>query len=126
MANKLPKSFHCATEFTLAVLGGKWKTVILCYLKQRPMRYSELRKLLPTLSDKVLTERLRDLMSSGLVAHRKTGAEASSGTYSLTARARSLGDVLHHLYAWGHDNAAVYRVEVGEPFKQLGQDRPRS
>ena len=43
MANKLPKSFLCPTEFTLAVLGGKWKTVILCYLNQRPCRYSELR-----------------------------------------------------------------------------------
>jgi DNA-binding HxlR family transcriptional regulator len=126
MANKLPKSFQCATEFTLAVLGGKWKTVILCYLKQRPMRYSELRKLLPNLSDKVLTERLRDLMSSKLVVHRQSSEGASSGTYSLTARARSLGDVLHHLYTWGHDNAAVFHVEVGEPLKPLDQDRPRS
>ena len=122
MANKLPKSFQCATEFTLAVLGGKWKTVILCYLKQRPMRYSELRKVLPNLSDKVLTERLRDLMSSGLVVHRKSSGGASSGAYALTARARSLGHVLHHLYAWGHNNAAVFRVEVGEPLKRLNQD----
>ena len=45
MVKRLPKSFHCPTEFTLAILGGKWKTVILCFLKERPCRYSELRKL---------------------------------------------------------------------------------
>jgi predicted transcriptional regulator len=71
MANKLPKSFLCPTEFTLAVLGGKWKTVILCYLNQRPCRYSELRKFMPNVSDKVLTERLRDLKASELISHRK-------------------------------------------------------
>ena len=80
MANKLVKSFHCSTEFTLAVFGGKWKTVILCYLKQRPCRYSGLRRLMPSVSDKVLTERLRDLLSAGLITHRKGGRAASSGS----------------------------------------------
>jgi DNA-binding HxlR family transcriptional regulator len=123
MANKLPKSFECPTEFTLAVLGGKWKAVILCYLNQRPCRYSELRKLLPTLSDKVLTERLRDLQTPGLVAHRKSGRRNALGTYALAARGRSLSGVLHALYQWGHDNAAEFRVEVSEPLKLLDQDK---
>ena len=74
MSKRLPKTFNCPTEFTLAVLGGKWKTVILCYLKQQPWRYSDLRKLVPELSDKMLTERLRDLMGIGLVLHHKQGA----------------------------------------------------
>ena len=65
MSKRLPKTFNCPTEFTLAVLGGKWKTVILCYLKQQPWRYSDLRKLVPELSDKMLTERLRDLTVLG-------------------------------------------------------------
>src|SRR5262249_41415975 len=39
MAKRLPRHFNCPTEFTLAVLGGKWKTVILCYLKERSCRY---------------------------------------------------------------------------------------
>ncbi|MBO0757231.1 MAG: helix-turn-helix transcriptional regulator, partial [Bradyrhizobiaceae bacterium] len=71
MAKRLPKQFNCPTEFTLAVLGGKWKTVILCYLKERPCRYAELRKLLPTLSDKMLTERLADLVASGLIMRKR-------------------------------------------------------
>lgn len=78
MAEKMQGHFTCPTEFTLAVLGGKWKTVILCYLHQRPCRYSELSQLLPALSDKVLTERLRDLMNSGLIVRRKGTHQASS------------------------------------------------
>ncbi|HLH95131.1 MAG TPA: helix-turn-helix domain-containing protein [Xanthobacteraceae bacterium] len=117
MTKRLPASFHCPTEFTLAVLGGKWKTVILCYLKQRPCRYSELRKLLPRVSDKVLTERLRDLVASGLIVHRKGGRRAD--TYALAPRGRSLHQILHHLYIWGHDNAAKFHVAVGEPLRAM-------
>jgi DNA-binding HxlR family transcriptional regulator len=54
-------------ELTLDVLGGKWKTVILCFLNQRSCRYAELRKRMPNLSDKILPERLTDLVDSGLV-----------------------------------------------------------
>jgi DNA-binding HxlR family transcriptional regulator len=60
MTKPLPKTFNCPTEFALTVLGGKWKTIILAYLSERPCHYSELRQLLSGLSDKVLTERLKD------------------------------------------------------------------
>jgi DNA-binding HxlR family transcriptional regulator len=121
--SKLRKSYGCPTEFTLTVLGGKWKTVILCYLKQRSLRYSELKKLLPSLSDKVLVERLRDLQSSGLILHRKGNGRASPGIYSLSPRGRSLGDILHMLYVWGHENAADYDAEVHEPLNVLKPTR---
>jgi DNA-binding HxlR family transcriptional regulator len=82
MSNRLAKSFNCSTEFTLQVLGGKWKTVILCHLSVGPLRYAELRKLMPALSDKVLTQRLRELTDAGLVARtRATNGQAE--TYAL-------------------------------------------
>ena len=118
MAKQLPKSFNCPTEFTLTVLGGKWKTVILCYLKQRPCRYSELRQLVPALSDKMLSERLRDLRQSGLVIHSNDSATGSS-IYSLSAKGRSLGNLLHTLYDWGRLHAKEFDVNVGEPMKEL-------
>jgi DNA-binding HxlR family transcriptional regulator len=124
MAKRLPASFHCATEFTLAVLGGKWKTVILCYLKQRPCRYSELRKLLPRVSDKVLTERLRDLVAAGLIVHRKRGGRSGADIYALAPRGRSLHLILHHLYAWGQDNATKFQVAVGEPLRVMDAEKP--
>lgn len=119
MAKKFPSSFYCPTEFTLAVLGGKWKTVILCYLTLRPCRYSELRKLVPALSDKVLAERLRDLTSAGLVVRLDGGDQSSSAKYALTAKGRSLNKLLHQIYEWGHENAGAFEVKVGEPLKGL-------
>jgi DNA-binding HxlR family transcriptional regulator len=125
MAKQLAKSFNCPTEFTLSVLGGKWKTVILCYLKQQPCRYSDLRRLLPALSEKMLTERLRDLTLKGLVIHTRDSKTRSS-TYSLTAKGRSLGDLLHHIYDWGRLHAKDFDVQVGEPLTRLNEERTAS
>ena len=50
--------YGCPVEFALDALGGKWKTVIIARIKQGPLRYSELRRLIPSLSDKMLTQRL--------------------------------------------------------------------
>ncbi len=119
MANRLPKSFNCPTEFTLQVLGGKWKTVILCYLKLGPLRYAELRKLMPNLSDKVLSQRLRELTEAGLIEHSKPAGDKPD-VYALAARAQSLGRVLTELYNWGDANAAEFGVKVGHPLNSIG------
>jgi len=117
MANRLAKSFNCPTEFTLQVLGGKWKTVILCYLTLGPLRYAELRKLIPNLSDKVLSQRLRELTDAGLIERRKGADGDKSEVYALAARAQSLERVLTELYSWGETNAAEFGVKVGHPLK---------
>ena len=118
MSKRLATYFHCPTEFTLAVLGGKWKTVILSYLKERPCRYAELRRLVPSLSDKVLSERLRDLTRSGLVA-RQEASGSRMHAYSLTEKGRSLSDLLQQLYAWGLKNSDSFGVRVGAPLEEL-------
>jgi DNA-binding HxlR family transcriptional regulator len=122
MARKLPKYFHCPTEFTLAILGGKWKTVILCFLKERPCRYAELRKLLPKLSDKMLTERLHELMASGLIV-RKRRTDELRQEYTMTARGRQLTSVLRDIDAWGVENARAFGVQVGAPMTELENER---
>jgi DNA-binding HxlR family transcriptional regulator len=119
MPKKLPKSFSCPTEFALEVLGGKWKTVILCNLKQRPCRYAELRKLVPKLSDKMLTERLKDLLDRGLIAKSQAAASGKGEVYMLTPKGRSLSGPLKELYEWGRRNAAAYDVKVGLPLRDL-------
>jgi DNA-binding HxlR family transcriptional regulator len=119
MRKRLAKHFHCPTEFTLAVLDGKWKTVILSYLKERPCRYSELRRLVPSLSDKMLTERLRDLTRAGLVVRQPVGISSLAQRYALTEKGSSLKSVLQHLYAWGVENADQFGVRVGQPLHEL-------
>src|SRR5262249_10863978 len=61
MAAGLNRRFYCGVELALEILQGKWKPVILAHLKESPMRYAQLRAAIPGLSDKMLSQRLRDL-----------------------------------------------------------------
>jgi DNA-binding HxlR family transcriptional regulator len=84
----------CPVELALDALGGKWRTVLLAHLKQGPKRYADLRRLTPKISDKMLTQRLRELHERGFVTRR-------AGTYALTSRGASARSVLQALYDWG-------------------------
>ena len=67
MTKRLPKSFNCPTEFTLPFSTASGRPSFCATSRNVPCRYTELRKLVPKLSDKMLTERLHDLIASGLV-----------------------------------------------------------
>jgi DNA-binding HxlR family transcriptional regulator len=107
--NKLQKTFGCPVELSLAMLGGKWKPVILARLKEEPLRYGELRKLIPALSDKILTERLRGLEMQGMI--RKEKAPAGEMIYRLTPLGETLRPVLEALYSWGETAAGELDVK---------------
>ena len=108
---RMPRSANCPTEFALELLGGKWATVILARLKGGPLRYSDLRRLVPTLSEKVLTQRLDDLQERGLIA--KQAIAANGSRYILTANAQALRPALQHLYEWGEAQAQRFGVTIG-------------
>jgi DNA-binding HxlR family transcriptional regulator len=109
----LRKSYGCPVEFSLDLLGGKWKVVILARLKQQPMRYGDLRRAIPDLSDKVLTERLGGLREVGLV---ETLVDADGvARYRLTPRGESLRSVLQALYDWGEAEADMFKVSIRPP-----------
>ncbi|WP_316398676.1 helix-turn-helix domain-containing protein [Bradyrhizobium sp. 33ap4] len=107
MIRKTKRKYGCLVEFSIDQLSGKWKTVILSRLKVRPMRYGELRHDIPQLSDKVLTERLRDLCNSGFVRQERGGG---SSRYCLTKRGEMLKPMLQALYDWGEANADTFGV----------------
>ncbi len=119
MTRPMATKFNCPTEFALTILGGKWKTIILAYLSERPCHYGELRQLLPGLSDKVLTERLKDLQQSGLIQRGNRSIRKSRSPYVLTARGATLSPILTDLYAWGTQHAASFGVHVGNPLQRL-------
>jgi DNA-binding HxlR family transcriptional regulator len=110
---RLPKTLGCPVELSLQVLGGKWKPVIMSRLKEEPLRYSQLRQLIPALSDKVLTERLRDLEAQGLISRTKAAPDAKETVYQLTPLGETLRPVLDALYAWGEGAAAQLDVRFG-------------
>lgn len=98
----MPKSrrlYGCPVEFALDMLGGKWKTVILARVKERPMRYSELRRTIPSLSEKMLSQRLAELVDTGFM--RLEVESDGKERYALTTGGRELTAALQALYEWG-------------------------
>ncbi len=85
----------CAVELTLDRLAGKWKTILLARLKAGPQRYADLRASIGGLSDKVLTDRLRELQADRLIE------QDSQGRYRLSPEGETLRPVLQALYDWG-------------------------
>jgi DNA-binding HxlR family transcriptional regulator len=102
---RLKKKYSCPVELSLEFVGGKWRTVILSWLKEAPHRYGELRRRIPGLSDKVLTQRLKELQAFGLVSR-------NANIYALTPRGESLRPILGALYAWGSAAAAELKVRI--------------
>uniref|UniRef100_A0AAU2VQP4 Helix-turn-helix transcriptional regulator n=1 Tax=Streptomyces sp. NBC_00008 TaxID=2903610 RepID=A0AAU2VQP4_9ACTN len=92
----------CGVTAAIAVIDGKWKTVLLWLLESGPCRPGELRRQLPGLSEKVLTQALREMADDGLV-HREVYDELPLRTeYSLTPFGRELSEALAPLSDWGH------------------------
>jgi DNA-binding HxlR family transcriptional regulator len=109
---QMRKTYGCPVELSLDLLGGKWKSVILARLKDRPLGYGELRRLISDLSDKVLTERLKGLEAQGLVTRLRGSGQPARPRYTLTERGASLRPVLEALYSWGEQAAADLDLQI--------------
>ncbi|HEU5380549.1 MAG TPA: helix-turn-helix domain-containing protein [Ktedonobacteraceae bacterium] len=93
--------YGCAVEATADIIGGKWKAVILYYLFEGPKRFNELRRLLPSVTQRMLTLQLRELEQDGIV-HREIYKEVPPKVeYSLTQFGTSLGPIIVQMLDWG-------------------------
>lgn len=95
------KIFSGTAEAAIDALGGKWKIVILWLLEEKPRRFNELRRLLHGISQKVLTDQLRQLESDGLIVREQFEEIPPRVIYTLTDYGRSAHDVIEALCAWG-------------------------
>ncbi|MEV4253511.1 helix-turn-helix domain-containing protein [Spirillospora sp. NPDC049652] len=91
----------CPVEVTLAALRGRWTTLVIRELLHGERTYTELRRALPALSDKVLSDRLAHLSSVGVLTRRRVGGWPPTTHYDLTPQGRDLGPVLQALWDWG-------------------------
>lgn len=91
----------CPTETALDLIGGKWKGMILYYLCAEKRRFNQLMRLIPTITQRMLTKQLRDLESNGIV-HREVYPQVPPKVeYSLTALGMTLEPVIRELEKWG-------------------------
>ncbi|MGI5524762.1 winged helix-turn-helix transcriptional regulator [Micromonospora sp. CA-259024] len=96
----------CGVTAAIAVIDGKWKTALLWLLESGPRRPGELRRQLPGLTEKVLTQALREMEADGLV-HREVHDVLPLRTeYYLTTFGRELSEALAPLSDWGHRRLA--------------------
>src|SRR5882757_3976454 len=93
-------------DATLAVLGGKWKILILWQLTKRPCRFNELRRAIAGVSQHMLTTHLRELESEGIVSRTIFAEVPPRVEYALTDHGRTLGVVMHALAKWGGTHLA--------------------
>ena len=99
---KLTKNFPgCPVESTLSFLDGKWKGVILFHLMDGKLRFNELRRKLPSVTQRMLTKQLRELEAAGLVARHVYAEVPPRVEYELTPLAASLRPILLAIKAWG-------------------------
>ncbi|MGX2958402.1 winged helix-turn-helix transcriptional regulator [Peribacillus sp. JNUCC 23] len=98
----LTHDYHCEKELTLSIISGKWKVVILWHLGvEGPHRFSELQRLFPKISHKILTNQLRELMEDGIV-HREVFPEIPPKVeYSMTELGMTLLPIVEMMYEWG-------------------------
>lgn len=102
--NSVPKKYKVGVEAALEVMGGKWKPLILYHLMTGRKRTSELRRLMPDITQKMLTAQLRGLEKDEIVARKVYQEVPPKVEYELTSYDWGLKPALDHLCYWGEDH----------------------
>jgi DNA-binding HxlR family transcriptional regulator len=101
----------CPVETAMTVIGGRWRAVILFYLLQGPKRFSELRRAIPNISQRMLTQDLRGLEAAGIVERTVYAEVPPRVEYRLTPLGDRLGPSVEALLAWGRDLESSLGIE---------------
>ncbi|WP_125772213.1 winged helix-turn-helix transcriptional regulator [Companilactobacillus furfuricola] len=115
--------YNIGVEATIDVIGGKWKPLILCHLKNGTMRTGQLRKVIPNITQKVLTEQLRELESSNIINRKVYEQVPPKVEYSLSDYGKTLNGLLNELCHWGEEDIQRRRNN-GESIILLDQNSP--
>jgi len=96
------KQYPCCTSLTMGIIGGKWKTVILFYLLEGKLRYNELRKEMPTVTERTLSLQLKTLEKDGIIKRKVyTSKPPLKVEYSLTDFGKTLIPLIKSIANWG-------------------------
>lgn len=103
-------NYRCEIEVTLEVIGGKWKSLILWTLGQHEaIRFNEFKRLIPEISQKMLTQQLRDLESNKLVNRKIYNQVPPMVEYSLTEMGEKLLPILKEMDIWGKEFVSKFK-----------------
>lgn len=97
--------WHCPAENALTLLSGKWRSMILYWLMDEPLRFNELQRRLGAITHRTLSKTLKDMEEDGLVARKDHGEIPPRVDYSLTPRGRSFQPVLQAMELWSQKDS---------------------
>lgn len=110
----------CPVVITLAVIGGKYKPLLLYHIEaNQVLRFGQLRQLVSDASKKMLTQQLRELEADGLIRRKVYKVVPPKVEYSLTERGKSLQPVLREMGRWGASHARYYGKSIGHWQKKV-------
>lgn len=96
------KEYPCCTSLTMGIVGGKWKTVILYHLINNTLRYNELRKAIPSVTERTLSLQLKTLEKDGLIQRKVyTSKPPLKVEYNLTDFGKTLIPLIQSIIDWG-------------------------
>src|SRR5262245_26083638 len=105
----------CPLTAALAAMGGKWKLIIVYWLAESPKHFAALRLSMSGISQKVLTEQIRELVADGIVQRQPQGPIPAPVEYSLTGYGRSLLPLLEEIRLWGRSHIERFNSQMDEP-----------
>lgn len=123
MGHVCAKEFNCEKELTLAVIGGKWKMLILWHLgNEGTKRFNELKSLMPGITQRMLVNQLRELESDFIVHREIYPVVPPKVEYSLTEQGKTLMPILKSMYDWGKNYKVFVEENWEKPDLKTGAD----
>lgn len=105
------KEYKCSLEATMDVLGGKWRSLILWHLIEEDLRFSQIQKIVPGISKKVLSEHLRVLEKNDLIIRTVYPEVPPRVEYKISEKGKTLATALNELESWGKEYLADNKSE---------------
>ncbi len=93
--------YYCPVDLTLQIVGGRWKGIVIWNLREEKKRFSELKRILVTINDKMLSQVLRELEEQGIVSRKVCDVVPPKVEYSLTKEGKKLLPIMQAMNEYG-------------------------
>ena len=112
---KIPVNLDCPLRLTMSLIGSKWKSCILDELRDKTLRPSELHKIFPEATPRVLDLQLKELVEGGLVSKTIYPELPPRSEYAITPLGATLIPIIDAMIEWGNKNTELFQKKYGKP-----------
>lgn len=112
MVKPKKETYICGLELTTEILGGKWKMMLLWYLRNKSLRFGQLKRCLNGITEKVLSHELKELTELGLIDRKVYYQTPLKVEYSLTSYGKTFLPILYSTFEWGTAYAKTFNVKL--------------